>query len=137
MSKSRKGKPLKDNRNPIISKNIKTGEKQLFDSTIEASNYYNCHPTSITRVLTGKRYSNNGYKFYYKEKSKRTNSKIIKNNNEESLKYLTKLTKEKVKEIKLLLQKGVTNVEISKVYKVHEVTIGQIKNNKIWKTVNI
>ena len=137
MKKALKGKNKGKNVNPIISKCLKTGEEIEFLSTIEAAEYFKCHPTSITRVLTGRRYSNDGYIFRYKNKVSRINAKLLENNNKESLKYLSKLAEEDVIEIKKLLKENKTNREIAKLYNVHEATIGQIKNNKIWKKINI
>lgn len=130
------GKPKLYNRNPIISININTGETLEFDSTIEASEYFNCHPSSITRVLTGKRYRNGNYKFEYKYGNSRNNTVFSnKTNKEHSLKYKSKLNKEKVLEIKQLLKQGKSCVEIAKLYKVHAVTISSIKTEKTWKNI--
>lgn len=48
---------------------------------------------------------------------------------------LSKLTEEKVREIKLLLSRGLSGVSIAKKFSVGKDTISQIKLNKIWRHV--
>lgn len=48
---------------PIVSQNIKTGEKRSFDSISDASRQLGVAPGNISRVLSGDYKQANGYKF--------------------------------------------------------------------------
>lgn len=55
---------------PIIATNIKTGESQEFYGARECGRQLGLDPSSITKVLKGKRKQTGGYTFKYKEDSK-------------------------------------------------------------------
>ena len=58
----------KNGNKSIIATSVNDGSKIEFNSSKEASIFFNVHPTCITGVLKGRRNSSKGYKFKYKNK---------------------------------------------------------------------